>query len=145
MSKRLVEMEISAQGKAIRTLAEMKANEQLKELGVESFQILETRRTLAVQMAYYSRSRMSVEDVKKMYRAVGMYEISDTEAKTANTWTLESKHIQGKAIDIVPIKNNKPWWNAPLAVWEIMGAIGERNNLKWGGRWKNKDCPHFEE
>lgn len=134
----------------IRTMAEtafQKMNESsiLCGLGVAAVGISETKRSLAVQMAYYSRSRMkNIEDVKKMYKAAGLYYPSDAECNTANTWTLQSKHIDGLAVDFVPIRNGSYWWSAPLTVWEEMGKIGKECGLKWGGDWQTKDCPHFE-
>ena len=67
------------------------------------------------------------------------------------TWTLHSKHNQegpdGKpdshAFDCVPMSAGKACWFAPEA-YRRMGEIGESIGLKWGGRWKQKDCPHFE-
>lgn len=144
MGKSINELLPYMQPKAQEAWTKMKESEKLKTLGVETIAISETKRSLATQMAYYSRSRMAVEDVKKMYAAAGLYDPTIAECKTANTWTLESKHIEGKAIDFVPIKNGKYWWTAPLPVWETMGEIGESCGLLWGGRWKTKDCPHFE-
>ena len=95
-------------------------------------------------MAYYSRGRMNIDDVKAMYKAAGLYNLSDSEAKTCNTWTLKSKHIEGKAIDLCPVINGKNAWNADESIWERMGKIGEENGLTWGGRWEQKDLPHFE-
>lgn len=28
--------------------------------------------------------------------------------------------------------------------WHIVGELGERAGLEWGGRWKHPDMPHFE-
>ena len=144
MGRMISELDFSMQKKAKNAWETMKASEKLKELGVEDIIILETKRALAVQMAYYSRSRMAVADVRRMYAAAGLYDPTEAECKTANTWTLDSKHIQGRAIDIAPVKDGKTWWSAPEEVWETMGEIGEACGLKWGGRWKNKDCPHYE-
>lgn len=125
-------------------LEEMRSDEKLKALGVTGIAISETLREIAVQMAYYSRSRMAVMDVKAMYKAAGLYAIGDAEAKRAATWTLESRHLRGEAVDLVPLKAGAYWWAAPEAVWKRMGEIGEAHGLEWGGRWKNADCPHFE-
>lgn len=144
MGRSISELDISIQDRARKAFDEMNKSSKLKSLGVDEVIINEAKRSLAVQMAYYSRSRMAVADVKRMYAAAGLYTPTDQECKTANTWTLESNHIQGKAIDFAPMKNGKVWWTAPAAVWEAMGEIGETCGLKWGGRWKNKDCPHFE-
>lgn len=144
MSKLISDLHISIQFKAKSTLDAMFDDEKLKKLGVSGIEISETRRELSVQMAYYSRGRMAVEDVKAMYKAAGLYDISSEEAKSCNTWTLESKHLLGLAVDFVPMKNGKYWWNAPNEVWERMGEIGRSYGMKWGGDWRNRDCPHFE-
>lgn len=144
MSKLISDLQLPLQKKARDAYDAMLCDEKLKEMGVEKIAISETKRDLAVQMAYFARGRMAVDDVKAMYKAAGLYDISTEEAKTYNTWTLESKHLLGLAIDLVPVKNGKYWWNAPKEVWERMGEIGEAHGLSWGGRWKCQDCPHFQ-
>ena len=145
MSKDLGQLEVGMRPKVYKAIAEMKDSKELKSMGVEDITVVETRRTLAVQMAYYSRGRMDAKDVKQMYRVAGLYALSTEEANTKNTWTLESKHIEGKAVDIAPMKRGVIWWTAPEEVWQKMGEIGEKCGLKWGGRWKDcKDTPHFE-
>ena len=138
------ELKPALQNRARDAIEEMKADQTLRALGATGIAVSETLRELAVQMAYYSRTRMSVSDVKAMYKAAGLHAIGDSEAKRAATWTLDSKHLRGEAIDIVPTKNGQYWWTAPAEVWARMGEIGERHGLTWGGRWKNTDCPHYE-
>lgn len=125
-------------------IEELSMSKELELKGVTDIAIIETKRELAVQMAYYSRSRMSIDDVKKMYKAAGLYAISDAEAKSANTWTLQSKHIEGKALDVVPVKHGTYLWSAPDDIWSIIGKIGKSKGLIWGGDWTNRDLPHFE-
>ena len=48
-----------------------------------------------------------------------------------------------KAFDCVPMKNNICQWK-DLESYDIMGEIGEGLGLVWGGRWKQKDRPHFQ-
>lgn len=56
-----------------------------------------------------------------------------------------SPHNFGLAFDVVPIKDGKPDWNAPLAVWDRIGELGKSLGLTWGGDFKTlKDRPHFE-
>jgi len=132
--------------KAAQALATMNSDPQLKALGVTSVAPNETLRSLPTQMAYYSRGRMpKATDVRAMYKAAGLYNPTDLECATQITWTLESKHILGLAVDFVPQRGGKNWWCPPLEVWERMGQIGEQCGLSWGGRWKNTDSPHFEE
>ncbi len=61
------------------------------------------------------------------------------------SWTADSRHLTGDAIDVAPVEclSMKNW--APSHPhWTLMGEIGERLGLRWGGRWKVRDCCHFE-
>ena len=146
MSNKIADLQPDTQIKAELAIEKMRSDVELKKMGVTGIYVSETLRTLATQMAYYSRSRMSVSDVKKMYAAAGLYKISDEEAAKANTWTLSSKHIEGKAIDLVPEINGVILWTAPDSVWQRMGEIGKTCGLTWGGDWSGTpDKPHFQE
>jgi len=140
----LLMLKAEIKDKAVAALEEMRTDPTLLALGATGVMVSETLRELAVQMAYFSRSRMLTQDVQAMYKAAGLYAIGPAEAARAATWTLDSKHLHGEAIDLVPTRKGKPWWNAPSEVWTRMGAIGEKYGLAWGGRWKNRDTPHFE-
>lgn len=155
------------QNKANAAYAAMKTDEKLitylaaeKCSGVAPH---ETLRDIEVQMAYRSRllyteiaaaaGKGIAESLKPtiskyvqiMYKAAGLWAIDSATAIKPNTWTMESKHLVGKAIDIVPIKDGAPCWLPETSpVWKRMGEIGEEHGLSWGGRWKNNDCPHFE-
>jgi peptidoglycan L-alanyl-D-glutamate endopeptidase CwlK len=145
MSRNLDDLDTACAAKFKKLYDDMKNDKLLKEMGVTGIYISETRRELAVQMAYYSRSRMSVADVKRMYAAAGLYKISDEEAKTANTQTLSSRHIQGKAMDLVPEIDGIVAWNAAEKVWNRMGDIAKADGVEWGGSWDSfKDKPHFQ-
>lgn len=64
--------------------------------------------------------------------------------------TLNSRHLTGHAIDIVPwVNSTVPWsdWGAFNSVAQSMKEAAEilRIKLIWGGDWKTiKDGPHFE-
>lgn len=61
------------------------------------------------------------------------------------TWTRKSKHIEGKAFDIVILENGKPDWNITNPAWTRAGVIGRMAGLVWGGSWsRSADYPHFE-
>lgn len=130
--------------KATNAITAMRSDETLQSMGVQTVTVIETLRTLDTQMAYYSRGRMEADDVKAMYKAAGLWKISDDDARKKITWTLDSKHLRGEAIDIAPMRAGRVWWSAPQIVWERMGKIIEDNGLAWGGRWKTADCPHAE-
>ena len=146
MSNQIKDLKKEIQPAANKAFKAMNNSAALKKLGVEKVVIVETKRELAVQMAYYSRSRMKdIKDVKAMYKAAGLYEPTDKECKIANTQTLNSNHIKGVAIDFAPCKNNLIWWDAPDSVWNEMGKIGKKYGFSWGGDWKDwQDKPHFE-
>lgn len=143
--KKISDLELSVQTRFREAWDAMNKSEKLRELGVTSVAINETKRDLEVQMAYFVRGRMDVKYVKQFYAAAGLYDIGEVEARTVCTKTLRSNHMSGRACDFVPVRNGALWWDAPDEVWTIMGEIGEAHGLKWGGRWKDmKDSPHFE-
>ena len=67
------------------------------------------------------------------------------------SWTMQSKHLTGDAIDVAPYETfalhgpDKLQWDAGDPIWTRIGEIGESCGLKWGGRWKmTPDLGHFE-
>jgi hypothetical protein len=49
-----------------------------------------------------------------------------------------SKHEKGEAVDVVPTGARTS------SVWAAIGEAGEREGLRWGGRFTKRDPPHFE-
>ena len=75
-----------------------------------------------------------------------LYAQGRTEPGPIVTWTRNSKHITGDAVDIVPHPLD---WEDHNAFYKLAGviksaAVLEGVELKWGGDWKSKDLPHFE-
>jgi peptidoglycan L-alanyl-D-glutamate endopeptidase CwlK len=58
------------------------------------------------------------------------------------TWTKHSKHNDGKAFDIVMLKNGRADWNT--SSYRRIGELGKQLGLVWGGDWKVGDFGHFE-
>ena len=65
------------------------------------------------------------------------------------SWTKNSRHLTGDAIDVCPYgvfalhgPDKLQWDDDP--VWQRIGEIGERIGLRWGGRWQQRDLGHFE-
>lgn len=103
---------------------------RMAEAGIP-FMLTCTRRTQSEQDALYAKGR--------------------TAPGPKVTWTRKSKHIEGKAFDIAILKDGKPCWDVKVDVnrdaaadYEQAGAIGESVGLRWGGRFKSPDRPHFE-
>ena len=83
-----------------------------------------TRRTLEEQKALYAQGRTTPGKIV--------------------TWTMKSRHLDGEAFDIVLLKDGKANWDTKDPDWTKAGEIGESVGLKWGGRFKTPDMPHFE-
>lgn len=96
-----------------------------------------------------------IEGVRTRERQAELYAIGRTKPGKPVTWTLNSKHCEGLAVDVAPIPLD---WNdrkAFLAVAGAMFAAAQRCGvgLRWGGDFdgdgiigeKNEnDLPHFE-
>lgn len=69
--------------------------------------------------------------------------------KAGATTILNSRHITGHAVDIVPIVNGKARWDWPLyrklAPFVFAAAKAEKVPVEWGGDWKSfPDAPHWQ-
>lgn len=57
------------------------------------------------------------------------------------SWVQHSKHEDGLAIDVVPYETymahgeDKLNWNTSDPIWLLIGAVGEKLGLRWGGRF----------
>lgn len=68
------------------------------------------------------------------------------------SWTLNSKHLTGDAIDVCPYETyalhgpDKLKWDDTDPAWQRIGQIGEALGLKWGVVKKGQriDLGHFE-
>jgi hypothetical protein len=72
--------------------------------------------------------------------------------KRGVSWTLNSKHLTGDAIDVAPYAiydlhgPDKAQWDEADPVWLRIGEIGQACGLKWGvvSKGLRKDLGHFE-
>lgn len=69
------------------------------------------------------------------------------------TWTMNSNHLSGEAVDLVPYVDGKVEWDnsGKLGIWpkiaKAMKTAADEVGVKisWGGDWtKTVDRPHFE-
>lgn len=109
-----------------------------KELSPVPFMVIEGLRTPARQAEIYAQGR--------------------TKPGPKVTWTMKSKHLEGKAVDIAPYENGKIDWNDigkfDAIYRAMMKAAAERGVvLRYGGDWDRdgklrekgeSDSPHFE-
>jgi peptidoglycan L-alanyl-D-glutamate endopeptidase CwlK len=100
--------------------------ELLRRLAAEglTFKVIQGRRTPEEQAALYAKGR--------------------TAPGPKVTWTLRSRHLTGRAIDIALFSGKNVVWESKH--YTRAGEIGEELGLVWGGRWKGgkTDRPHFE-
>ncbi len=65
--------------------------------------------------------------------------------KVTNARAGQSFHNYRCAVDVVPMKNGKPIWNAKDPVWQEIGKLGKAAGLEWAGDWvRFKEFPHFQ-
>lgn len=109
----------------------------------------ETKRDLDVQIAYYLRSRIpnTKEDIKRLqeYSEKVAWKFSEKECMTANTWTLNSNHLDGNAADLIVYnKDGSRNWNKNSAEWKLVLQIARELDLICGADWPQNDYPHIE-
>lgn len=60
------------------------------------------------------------------------------------TWTLNSIHIQKKAVDVVPVRKGKAIWNAQDKDTKKIIEIMQKYGFEAGANWSSPDSPHFQ-
>ena len=127
------------------------------------FVITCTARNVKEQAALYAQGREDLFTVNALRYVAGFPPVTADGNQHKVTWTLESKHLidldddtpgndQSRAFDIAIVKNGRPVWDIKVDVnddhksdYEQAGMIGESVGLRWGGRFKRPDMPHFED
>ena len=57
----------------------------------------------------------------------------------------QSFHNYRCAVDVVPLLNGKPVWDAENDIWQKVGDLGIAAGLEWAGKWtKFREMPHFQ-
>lgn len=112
------------------------------------FVVTQGNRTRDEQMRLYGKGRTASQCSAK-----GVPTAYAKPNERVVTWTLNSNHIGGNAIDIAPYHNGKIEWDedGKLGLWPKLAAAFLKASaqlgtpVEWGGNWtKNKDRPHFE-
>lgn len=112
------------------------------------FGVAQGLRTRDDQMKLYGQGRTAAQ-----MKAAGLNPEYAKPKMAKVTWTMNSNHLGGKAVDLVPYVNGKVEWdnNGKLGLWpKIAKAMKESAvelgvKIEWGGDWKTTvDRPHFE-
>jgi peptidoglycan LD-endopeptidase CwlK len=121
-----------------------KALAALKGVGIKVW-VNETLRTPETQAAYYAQGREPVDAVNAKRRGAGLWLITQAENRVI-TQTLKSKHLEGKAIDLVPMAaDGGPNWGADKREYLKIADVVKLFGFDWGGDWAGSwDKPHFQ-
>jgi hypothetical protein len=107
----------------------------------------EGRRALAVQEAYFAQGRGSLELVNEKRRRAGLYLLRSEKDNYIITWTLDSMHIRGLAMDVLPADAaGNPTWDLAhyMSKFIIIRDCARECGLVCGADWKPADWPHYE-
>ena len=146
--------------RTIRMLRELDARAQVtfeklftnldNELGDDQYIVFEGRRSVAVQEAYFAQGRKPLAEVNRLRQIAGLWLLrTENDNKNPITWTLQSKHIDGLAMDVLPVdgKGNPTWDLAHFRrQFEIIRDCGRDVGLVCGADWSSPrtDWPHYE-
>ncbi|MCL2722006.1 MAG: M15 family metallopeptidase [Treponema sp.] len=142
--KMLTELDKRAQPAFIGFLSRLDA-----VLGDDQYIVFEGRRTPAVQSAYFAQGRQPLEEVNRLRQEAGLWLIRSQNDNRVITWTLQSKHIEGLAMDVLPVdgRGNPTWDLAHFRMqFEHIRNCGRAIGLICGADWLSPqaDWPHYE-
>ena len=119
------------------------------ELTTVDFVVTQGNRTKDEQMRLYGQGRTAAQCIAK-----GVPAGYAKPAERKVTWTLNSNHIGGRAIDVAPYVGGGINWdeNGKLGLWPKLAQAFKQAarelgvGIQWGGDWsaENLDRPHFE-
>jgi hypothetical protein len=128
------------------------------------FRITSVARDYRTQVALYAQGREPIHIVNFYRLGAGLVPLKTVVENVKVTWTLNSLHVirlddqnslndLSSAFDIVLYDpNGRATYDIKVDVnqssspdYDEAGAIGESVGLRWGGRFKNPDKPHFQD
>lgn len=119
------------------------ALKKIKAAGVTPL-IVETYRSKERQYYLYGQGRTVAQCIAAGVPAAKAKKYAKPGAKQC-TWTLNSIHIQKKAVDVIPMRNGKAIWNAKDKDTKVIIDIMQRYGFEAGANWKTSpDSPHFQ-
>lgn len=117
-----------------------------------------TARSYLEQEALYAQGRRTLSDINALRKKAGLPNITQSEANSKVTWTMNSKHITGlirtksDAFDLVITDGTHVLWDIKvdtnknkLSDYEELGKLAKECGIKWGGTFSTPDYPHFED
>lgn len=130
----------------------------LNERSRKKLEGVDPRIVKVIEEVAKTREILVTEGVRTQAQQDALYAQGRTKPGKIVTWTRNSKHIQGKAVDVVPYAGGKIDWNDRIAFidlgTEILRVAKEMGvPLRWGYDWDmdgklmekgESDGPHFE-
>jgi len=116
-------------------------------LGEDRYIVFEGRRAVAVQEAYYAQGRELLATVNELRRKAGLYLLRSEKDNYIITWTKNSKHIDGLAMDVLPVDGaGNPTWDLAhfKEQFDVIRGCGKAAGLNCGADWVQADYPHYE-
>jgi hypothetical protein len=118
-------------------------------LGDDSYTVYEGLRSKTVQEAYFAQGRESLAQVNEKRKAAGLYPLAGDKQNYKITWTMNSKHLSGLAMDILPVDGRgNPTWDLAhyRGRFEEIVRCGREAGLVCGADWPEpqQDWPHYE-
>lgn len=119
------------------------ALKEIKSVGVTPL-VVETYRSKERQYYLYGQGRTAAQCVATGIPAAKAKKYARPGMKQC-TWTLNSIHIQKKAVDVVPVRNGKAIWDAQDKDTKKIIEIMQKYGFEAGANWtKSPDSPHFQ-
>mgnify|MGYP001576083733 CR=1 FL=1 len=103
--------------------------------------ITEGKRSQARQLWLYAKGRVLAPGLELKYLGYDHPEISSSPKEKSVTWTLQSKHLEGKAIDFGFLKDGKLSYDGP---WDKCFDLAEKCGLESLYRKEGIDRPHLQ-
>lgn len=110
------------------------------------FMVVQGRRTYDEQARLYGKGRTAAQ-----MRAMGLPAAYAQPNVPKVTWTMNSNHMSGRAVDLAAWVNGGISWDTNRGYYEAISvamkkaAMIECVLIEWGGDWRStKDLPHYE-
>lgn len=119
------------------------ALKEIKESGVKPL-VVETYRSKERQYYLYGQGRTVAQCTSAGVPAEKAKKYAKPGASKV-TWTLNSIHIQKKAVDVIPVRNGKAIWNAQDKDTKKIVEIMQKYGFEAGANWTSSpDSPHYQ-
>jgi hypothetical protein len=120
------------------------ALDEMDRLRIE-YCLIEGRRPLLTQCLYALQGRLGDIPPADLAWACKQAGIRPP-GGSAITKTLRSRHLDGKAVDIVPVRDGTALWtySGNEAAFGAIATVMKKHGFIWGGDWQWKDYPHYE-